>query len=210
MSAGSPCVSLLADQRVAGRAFSDPGHTEHDLATLTRLRHALARVAADRRSSTLRFADEVGTHHIVVPDWAALESRQPVALIGFFGQARADVDHSAIVALEDDIVGRAAGFPGLLAYHNACLARGRWGNLVVFASHAETAALARDSTHLSAVARTPQHYASLRLHRGAFTDGCLGAAAAVIDQTLYLDFGVSPAWRALRAYGRAVESPAVG
>jgi hypothetical protein len=210
MRAESPRQPLRADQRIAGRSFSDPCHTERDLATLTRLRDSLRRVAGGGRAGALRFADEIGVHHVVVPDWEALEARQPVALIGFFGQAREDVDHSAIVALEDDIVSRASGFPGLLAYHNACLGPGRWGNLVVFASHAETAAVAGDPAHLSAVAGTPRHYASLRLHRGAFADGCLGAAAAVIRETLYLDFGASPAWRALRVYGRGAEGPASG
>jgi hypothetical protein len=40
----------------------------------------------------------------------------------------------------------------------------------------------------------------LRLHRGSLPDGCLGDAAPVVDETLYLDFGEAPAWRALRAY----------
>jgi hypothetical protein len=203
MSADSPCLPLRADERVARRAFSDPAHTECDLATLTRLRDALRRAAGGRRSSALRFADEIGVHHVVVPDWAALEQPRAVALIGFFGQAREDVDHSAILALEHDIVARASGFPGLLAYHNARLANGHWGNLVVFTSHAETAGVVRDSTHVSAVASTPRHYASLRLHRGVLADGCLGAAAAAIEQTLYLDFADSPAWRALRVYARS-------
>jgi hypothetical protein len=149
----------------------------------------------------MRFADEVGVHHLVVPDWTALEARQPVALIGFFGQTREEVDHSAIVALEQEIVARASTFPGLLAYHNARLSAGNWGNLVAFTSHAETAGVVRDSTHVSAVAATPRHYASLRLHRGVLAEGCLGGAAAAIDETLYLDFGESPAWRALRRYG---------
>lgn len=121
-------------------------------------------------------------------------------MVGFFGQARADVDHAVIGAFEQDIVGRAATFRGLLAYHNARLASGRWANLVVFRSHAGTAEVTSDPIHASAVARTPHHYRSLRLHRGAFAEGCLGGAAAVIRETLYLDFGETPAWRAVRAY----------
>ena len=196
-----PCLPLAADQRVAGRGFCDPVHTEADLAILTRLRDALKRASAGRRSNAMRFADEVGVHNIAVPDWAALEAPRPVALIGFFGQAREEVDHAPIVALEQAIVARAAAFPGLLAYHNARLTGGNWGNLVAFASRAETAGVVCDSTHLSAVAMTSRHYASLRLHRGVLADGCLGGVAAVIDETLYLDFGESPAWRALRTYG---------
>jgi hypothetical protein len=201
-AAEPPSVPLRADVRVAGRAFCDPDRTEGDLVTLAQLRDTLARAAGSRRANVLQVVDEIGVHQLAVPDWAALERSQPAALIGFFGQARAEVDHAAIVALERDIIARASTFPGLLAYHNARLANGQWGNLVLFTSHTETAGLARDGTHLSAVARTPHHYASLRLHRGALPDGCLGTAAAVVSETLYLDFGESPAWRALRVYGR--------
>jgi hypothetical protein len=199
-AAEPPCVPLRADERVAGRAFCDPDRTAGDLVTLARLRDTLTRAAGRRRANVLQVTDETGVHRLAVPDWAALRSSQPAALIGFFGQARDEVDHAAIVALERDIVARAASFPGLLAYHNARLANGQWGNLVVFTSHAETAGLAGDATHLSALARTPHHYASLRLHRGALPDGCLGPAAATVSETLYLDFGESPAWRALRVY----------
>jgi hypothetical protein len=196
---GSP-VRLQGNQLVAGRAFSDPALTAEDGALLAALQTTLKRAAAGPRAPVLRFADELAEHHVVVPDWAALESARPAAIVGFFGQTRADVDHAGISALEHEIVGRAAAFPGLLAYHNARLASGRWANLVVFRSQAGTADVTSDPTHAAAVALTPRHYRSLRLHRGALADGCLGEAAAVICETLYLDFGETPAWRALRAY----------
>jgi hypothetical protein len=157
-------------------------------------------VAAGPPAGVLRFADEIAEHHVVVPDWAALESVRPAAIVGFFGQARADVDHAAISEFEHDIVVRAATFRGLLAYHNARLASGQWANLVVFRSHAGTAEVTSDPIHASAVARTPHHYRSLRLHRGELADGCLGEAAAVLHETLYLDFGATPVWRAVRTY----------
>lgn len=193
-------MRLQADQTVAGRGFSDPDHTARDAAALAGLRVALARAAAGPRAAELRFADDIGRHCVAVPDWSALETSRPVAIVGFFGQARDDVDHAAIVELESAIVTRAAAFPGLLAYHNAQLANGQWANLVVFASAADTAAVTADPVHADALARTPRHYASLRLHRGALADGCLGAAAARIRETLYLDFAETPAWRAVRAY----------
>jgi len=193
-------LTLGADEQVEGRAFCDAGHTPRDRATLGRLRSALKGAAGGARASELRFADGVGVHHLVVPDWNALEERRPVAVVGFFGQTRPGVDHAPILAIEEDIVARADEVPGLLAYHNTRLASGRWGNLVVFATPAATSALAHDSRHLSAVARAPQHYASLRLHRGALADGCLGAAAIAIGETLYFDFAETPAWRAVRTY----------
>ncbi|HEY3613008.1 MAG TPA: hypothetical protein VGK92_04850 [Gaiellales bacterium] len=165
------------------------------------LQATLRRVAAGGpREATLSFADDAGRHHVVVPDWRALADVRPAAMVGFFGQARDDVDHAAIIALEHDIVGRAAAFPGLLAYHNAQLESGRWGNLVVFRAAFGTAQVTVDPVHAEAVARTPVHYRSLRLHRGVLADGCLGEAPPLLHETLYLDFGEQPAWRALRGY----------
>jgi hypothetical protein len=193
-------VRLQADQVVAGRAFCDPARTDDDCATLGILRETLRSVGRGSRAPVLRFRDGVGEHHVVVPDWEALEAARPVAIVGFFGQARDDVDHAVIIELEHDVVRRATAFPGLLAYHNAQLAGSRWGNLVVFDSVTATADVTGDPVHASAVALTPRHYRSLRLHRGRAAEGCLGAAPAVIDETLYLDFGDAPAWRALRIY----------
>jgi hypothetical protein len=193
-------LHLQADQTVDGRGFSDPVHTARDGATLAQLKIALARAAGGCRAAVLRFADDIGDHCVAVPDWRALETLRPVAIVGFFGQARNEVDHTAIVDLEHDIVARAAAFPGLIAYHNAQLADGQWGNLVVFASSADTEGLLGDPVHQDALARTPRHYASLRLHRGALADGCLGAAPARIGETLYLDFSETPPWRAVRSY----------
>ena len=195
----SPPQTLRADELVAGRSFCDPVHTHGDLATLESLRRVLRHAAAGRRSSRVELADEIGAHTLVVPDWAALEAAGDVTLIGFFGQARDDVDHAAIVALEEDIIARAATFPGLLAYHNTQLENGQWCNFVAFTSHSATAAITSDAVHSSAVAGAPAHYASLRLHRAALAGGCLGAAPASIRETLYFDFGEAPAWRAIRA-----------
>jgi hypothetical protein len=164
------------------------------------LRATLTHAAARSRAPVLRFADEAGEHHVAVPDWEVLAATRPAAMVGFFGQARDDICHEAIIALEHDIVDRARAFPGLLAYHNAQLAGGQWSNLVVFRSLDDTGDVTGDPVHVAAVAVTPRHYSSLRLHRGALAGGCLGDAPAVVAETLYLDFEQSPTWRALRAY----------
>jgi hypothetical protein len=204
-AAATPCTDLGADEHVAGRAFCDPAHTRRDRATLTRLREAVKRQAGAGHASVLQFADEIGEHVVAVPDWEALARSQPVAVVGFFGQSRERVDHSPILEMEQEIVARAATFPGLLAYHNAQLGEGHWGNMVLFASRAAVASLAPDPMHIKAVASAPSHYESLRLHRGSLADGLLGTAEVLLDETLYLDFSTRPAWRGLRVYARGAE-----
>ena len=122
--------------------------------------------SAPRTNGQQRIRRGGEVHRIAVPDWAALARDRSAVGVGFFGQARADVDHEPIVVMEDEIVERAASLDGLLAYHNALLEPGRWANLVVFASVSAVDALRGDAVHEAAIALTPVHYASLRLHRG--------------------------------------------
>jgi hypothetical protein len=178
------------------RVFDEPARVSEDLELLERLRAALC--TAPRRNGQQRFRRGAEQHRIAVPDWDALEQARPAAGVGFFGQARADVDHEPIALLEDAIVARAAGVAGLLAYHNALLEPGRWANLVVFASSHELTGLRGDELHEAAVALAPAHYASLRLHRGALPAGALGDRPFRLERTLFLDFSEHPPRRVVR------------
>ena len=201
----APSTTLRAGEHVAGRDFCDPAHTDDDLTTLRALRDAFRSQAGRHAASVLRFSDAIGEHVVAVPDWTALVQTRPVALVGFFGQSRDDVDHSRVVAMERNIVARAGDFAGLLAYHNARLGECHWGNMVLFASRTSVASLAPDPMHIRAVASAPIHYESLRLHRGSLADGLLGEADVQLDETLYLDFSARPAWRGLRVYAPKAE-----
>jgi hypothetical protein len=185
--------------------FDDPTHTAEDLDLLERLRVRLRSVPRTAGEQHLRIGAE--EHRIAVADWSALASACPAVGVGFFGQTRAGVDHAALALLEDEIVGRAADIEGLLAYHNALLEPGRWANLVVFAETAAVAVLHGDAIHATAVALTPAHYASLRLHRGAFPDGALGAAPLALERTLFLDFAEVPPRRGVRTSGSSGSRP---
>jgi hypothetical protein len=179
--------------------FDQPARVTEDLELLERLRSALR--TAPRRAGEQRFRRGGEQHRVAVPDWGALEQARPAVGVGFFGQARADVDHDPIAVLEDEIVARAGAVGGLLAYHNALLEPGRWANLVVFASADAVGGLRGDELHEAAVALTPVHYSSLRLHRGVLSDGALGTAAFALERTLFLDFSEHPPGRYVRTSG---------
>jgi hypothetical protein len=150
---------------------------------------------------TPQWTDAAGSAHwLVVPDWERLAQAAPATAIGFFGQARLDVDHAPIVALEHELLAQAETIAGLLAYHNVRFADGQWGNLVVFARADDPAGLRADIRHAQAVARTPRHYRSLRLHVGTLDTGALGEQEPRLARTLYLDFATRQAWRAVREY----------
>ena len=193
---------LTPAAHVPERPFAAVEHTRSDLAILREMRALLAQRLRDGSlpapdAGPLEHPD--GTAHwVCVPDPRALEATRPVAAVGFFGQARSDVDHGPIVEREHAIVARAAAFDGLLTYYNLRFADGRYGNLVLFSSAEAKTHVTSDLIHGEAVSRTPQHYHSLRLHHAELPDGMLGPGELELLRTRYLDFASEPAWSALR------------
>jgi hypothetical protein len=193
---------LTPGAHVPDRPFAAVEHTRSDLAILREMRALLARRLRDGTlpapdAGPLEHPD--GTAHwLCVPDPAALAATRPVAAVGFFGQARSNVDHGPILEREHAIVARAAAFDGLLTYYNLRFGDGRYGNLVLFSSAPAKAHVTADLVHGEAVSRTPQHYHSLRLHHAELRDGVLGAGELELQRTRYLDFACEPAWSAVR------------
>jgi hypothetical protein len=183
-----PAVQTLApDEGAPGRPFADPANTLHDLAALSAMHRAL-RLRVRSHPSGGRWSDAGAEHWLVVPDPVQLAAIRPVVGVGFFGQAREEVDHEPILRLEHDLLARAASFPGLLAYHNVRFADAQWGNLVLFAGDGDPAHVRADPTHGEAIARTALHYRSLRLHRLRFSGGALDDSSLDLVSTLLIDF----------------------
>lgn len=184
------------------RPFAAIEHTHTDLAILRAMRRTLAarlRAGSVPPADAGSLSEADGTEHwICVPCPSALAAMGPVAAVGFFGQARADIDHGPIVVREHDIVARAAGFGGLLTYYNLRLADGRYGNLVLFDAPPSKGHVTLDPVHAEAVSLTPRHYHSLRLHHAELAAGVLGAGELELLRTRYLDFDSEPAWSAVR------------
>jgi hypothetical protein len=190
---------------IEGRPFTAPEATAADLATmdrmLRRLRGHIASLPAMEARRDDRFVDPVdGAHHtIIVTDVPSASTLAPLTAVGFFGQARQDVDHAPIVELEQRLIAGMAGAPGPLVYHNVWWPGEGWGNLVLFASLADESAWGRaDPLHIESVRRSPGHYHSIRLHIGSVPGG-LGAPGRIrLLRSKYLDYGENPAWRAIR------------
>ncbi len=196
---GAPGAVLLgAETPVPGKPFTDPSATAADLETLAFIRAAQRTRIEHARAGGTWTGTKGETHWLVTPRAEELLDREPCRAIGFFGQARVDVDHGIIVSLEHAMLERSEEIAGLLSYHNVQLESGQWGNLVLFREDADTSLLLCEPRHAEAIGRAPSHYHSLRLHRGLLADGPLGAAELELRTTLYLDFDVAPPWRAVR------------
>ena len=192
-------ISLAPAERVLARPFSDLEATTHDLEVLSGIRIA-QRERLDEGHGCGTWIDRNGaTHWLVAPRPERVLASVPCLAVGFFGQARSDVDHTIIVQLEHAMLARAKEIPGLIAYHNVQLANAQWGNLVLFEAGTETAPMRADPIHADAIGRAPAHYHSLRLHRGTLVRCSDNAEAIELGTTLYLDFDTTPPWRAMRA-----------
>src|SRR6266566_3327756 len=130
-------------------------------------------------------------HWLVVPSAPALAGAHDVTVVGFFGDLRPGMDHSAIYQLEADVVARLGRY-ALVGLH---------GNLVLFATSEVPPEWHRDRVHAAAVALAPRHYRVVRLHRGMIGGALLGRGHVVIQRTRYFDFGQQPAWHGLRRFG---------
>ena len=137
-------------------------------------------------------------HWIRVPDCQALLAARPLAAVGFFGQARADVDQQPIHELEAGIVDTLATIPGVLCYYDFALAEGGYGNLILCANADAPRNAHGHELHRRAVQLTPAHYHSVRLHTGVVPGAFTGDARLVIERTRYYDYDSEPPWLAVR------------
>ena len=166
MTSPGEALRLGAAEEPAARPFAAPAWTQRDRLVLRAVRSAL-RERAGATNRAPRWTDRAGsTHWLVVPDWDRLARVAPATAIGFFGQAREDVDPAPIVALEHELLAQADKIDGLLAYHNVRFADGRWGNL----------SSSPRRTTLQAFARTPGMWRQLR-GRTFITVRCVSTSA---------------------------------
>lgn len=187
-------------------AFASTEHTVRDLSTmnrmLARLRRHVAECAPISQPRHDHIADDVEEHLIVLPRPQSIDAADDLVVVGFFGQARSDVDHSPILSLEADLIGEMSGADGIVAYYNAHVPGDGWGNLVLFTTDAAKERWGRGPLHDHAIGRSPIHYHSIRLHNGELPCGLPGDAVISLTSTKYLDYSMVPAWRAVRRLER--------
>jgi hypothetical protein len=125
---------------------------------------------------------------IRVPDLAALLVPSELTAVGFFGVARAGVDHAPIHDLEARIVDTLEWIRGLLSYFNLELPDGRYGNLILCADPQVPDRWHAHELHRRAVELAPRHYRAARLHRAVIRSGLLGDADLEPLASRELDF----------------------
>jgi len=189
------------------RDFTDPRWTAADRMTLQYLTDVLAKRAGDpaRKNGWTRWADAHAVHRWLLPSWERLAAASEADGVGFFGQLRSGGEVAFPSGLEPQVAEAAAAEGWLLAYLNvrfvdAAEADGPlYANLVVVTNRAAARALEGDAAHTEAVTRAAATYESIRIHRLVLAGPPTSRPRTRILETLYIDFGSSPPWRAVRA-----------
>lgn len=149
----------------------------------------------------INLSDAGGDHRLILVDWQYLKRSEDITAVGFFGQARTDIDHTPINMLENELIDQLADSPGMLGYYNLRFPNQQWGNLVLCQDDMAKENWRDDATHRRAVDEfTPRYYHSLRLHNGLIPGGLMSGNKFVLVRTKYFDYEKSKIWRAVRVF----------
>lgn len=196
---------LKSTEFVDGKPFSDPHESEPDLELMRymadRLRSLVSRETANHITlDPLQEADD-SRHRIFILDRSALLRPESLIAVGFFGQARPDVDHTPIMDIENELIAQLPDVPGLLTYYNLFQPGKGFGNLVLCADEAVNERWRDQALHIRAVDEfAPKHYHSIRLHNGLMAGGLMSSQPLTLTRTKYFDFRGSATWRGLREF----------
>ena len=158
-------IELGPEEVVAGKPFSDPARTRgYQEALRHLLRHERERAKAwedDSESRTgvvIREIDPEGHRHLlVVPDTRALLDAASPTVVGFFGKPKADADLPLLFDLEEELVETMTDHigDGLLSYYDVELVKGKYGNLILFATPEGPTRWRENAVHRRAVDISP-------------------------------------------------------
>jgi hypothetical protein len=203
-------ITLAPDAILPDRPFTALEHTLDDLRVMNQMLAALRRHVADvvipsaatNRDDRFVDPDSGGHYKIAIPDATRVTDPGDLVAVGFFGQARMDMDHRPIVDLENALIADLAADPGIVVYENLFWPSVGWGNLVLFGDWDAKDRWGRiDPRHAEAIRRSPTHYHSIRLHNGLVEGGLPGESGVRLVRTRYLDYSGDRPWRAVRYAG---------
>jgi hypothetical protein len=203
-------IELGLEEVVAGKPFSDPVRTREDEEALRHLLHhererakAWEEDSESRTGVVIREIDPEGRRHLlVVPDTRALLETQSPTIVGFFGRPRQDVDVAILFDLEEELITTMTDHigDGLLSYYDVELVKGKYGNLILFATPEGPTRWRENAVHRRAVDISPENYHEIRLHQGMLAGRLLEDGELRVTRTRYLDYDESGGWRALRRF----------
>ena len=208
MSTDNDMVQLGPDERLTGRPFTDPEHSERELGYLRtlfeRMRHHLYHpdgLPEDQRPIIIRDDDERGRFRrtvISLPD--RLRSGERLTVVGFFGIRQPNDFEEEADEVDDALVEEIPGRPYVASYCSMLLEDGpHQGNLILMTEEEGIELWKEGARHTyAAQVLAPKLYSEVRLYHGEVAEGWESGADLTLTRAKYYDLSQDPWWRAVR------------
>jgi len=200
-------IRLGAYEKIPGKPFTDLNHSLNDLARLIKMvqqltdhYHSPALCDFAKRKSAIRQTDPDGQDfkiYYIRPK--KLFSNKNITVVGFFGHRRPDADIEPLLRADQKFKEIFLKFEGLLSLSTVQLSSGDFANLVLFSNEEAKDRWNYHPAHHGTVSEiSPPYYSSIRLNNGILPNGVESPERLKLTRVRYLDYTVSPHWRAVR------------
>jgi hypothetical protein len=196
---------LHADEQLPDRPFTAPELIRRDLAALDHMRGRLRALLADPDATGdaqeyLRVDEATGRgHDVTIARRTALLAASELAVVGFFGHRRRDIDLAPLLEADAALTLEFDDHPGVYSYSRLELEDGNWGNMVLLRDEAAGRVWLASERHAYAVRQlAPRYYHTVRLHNATLPDGLFGPSPLRLARTRYYDYQAPLPWIAVR------------
>ena len=200
-------IQLGPYEKIENKPFTDLSHSAEDLARLKRMAQQLVdfyetseyRISSKSKVPVHRSGSEGSEFKIYYIQPQQLFRLKNLSVVGFFGHRRKNADIAPLVQADKQFEKVFSNFEGLLSLSTARLPSGDFANLVLFTDNEAKDQWHFNPLHYDTVAKiSPPYYKSIRLNNGILPEGVRSPNLLRLTKVRYLDYTVSPHWRAVR------------
>jgi hypothetical protein len=203
----SHAIYMTAEESAAARPFTDPAHIPRYQQTLSYMARQVCLLLDYPYLSSQpphiicfnRPENRNWFHRIVIAQPEELLLKQPLTIVGFFGNKRPDANIDLAHEFDRTLVDEIPNHPGLYSYSTMALENGNYGNLVVFADDAARYNWSTSQAHAQAVKQlSPNYYHNVTIFNGQMPNGIHQYQDLTFFKAKYYDYQCQPQWAAVR------------
>jgi len=202
-------IVLNSEERVEGRPFTDPVHSNSDLDRMQMMAQQLVDTYDDPvvcdfvpGKNVVCESDPQGRHfriYYIQPE--LLFSSKNLTVVGFFGIKRPGADIQPLIRADKRFEQEFHNHPGLLSLSTVRLPSNNFANLVIFTDPEAKDYWNQTPIHRDLVAEiSPPYYRSIRLNNGILPEGLVAPEKLRLIRVKYIDYMSDPHWRAVRNF----------
>ena len=194
-------------EKISGRSFTNLDHSVKDRERLVKMTQQLVNTYHDpavcdfskRKKAVYQIDSEGNEFNIYYIRPTKLFSYQNIFVVGFFGHRRPNADITPLIRADKKFKEIFLTFDGLLSLSTTQLPSGDFANLVLFTDDEAKDRWNYQPDHYETVSKiSPPYYSNVRLNNGILPNGVKSPELLKLTKVRYLDYTVSPHWRAVR------------